>query len=74
MLREIASLKKQLAEKRATASVFNNSLQGGISDGYPSPASAATLTMQRLEDVALSGERLGHLYNQYEDTLSLRRI
>lgn len=66
MQREIEELRKQLAEQKAQNSVYSASLkQGVISDVLPSPASVTTLTMQRLEDVALSGERLGHLYNQF---------
>lgn len=69
MQREIDSLKAQLAEKSSAA--YNASLQRVASDGYPSPASTATLTMQRLEDVALSGERLGHLFSQYVGGFSI---
>ncbi|KAI9740821.1 MAG: hypothetical protein M1818_004426 [Claussenomyces sp. TS43310] len=67
MQREIDTLRSQLATESAKNKAISSNLQQ-VSNGdsvYASPGSNATLSMQRLEDIALSGDRLASLYNQF---------
>lgn len=64
MRKEIESLRTQLADQTAKNRAMSASLQQGDLV-YPSPGSNTTLTPQRIEDVAISGDRLASLFHQF---------